>query len=98
MILRGADMPALWQRIFGDGGKGRFNATYVSPGKVRTAQALAVGLSPRPGPTAPGLPDHLRDLGRARLSAATALTPRCRSQARPAADVAARLVTATSRR
>ncbi|MGH6884891.1 MAG: ribbon-helix-helix domain-containing protein [Geminicoccales bacterium] len=49
MILRGADMPALWQRIFGDGGKGRFNATYVSPGKVRTAQALAVGLSPRPG-------------------------------------------------
>src|ERR687891_1977503 len=31
MILRGADMPALWQRIFGDGGKGRFNATYVSP-------------------------------------------------------------------
>ncbi|MGH6901692.1 MAG: ribbon-helix-helix domain-containing protein [Geminicoccaceae bacterium] len=49
MILRGADMPALWQRIFGDGGKGRFNATYVSPGKVRTAQALAIGLSPRPG-------------------------------------------------
>jgi predicted DNA-binding ribbon-helix-helix protein len=49
MILRGADMPALWQRIFGDGGKGRFNATYVSPGKVRTAQALAVGLSPRAG-------------------------------------------------
>jgi predicted DNA-binding ribbon-helix-helix protein len=52
MILRGADMPALWQRIFGDGGKGRFNATYVSPGKVRTAQALAVGLSPRPGANA----------------------------------------------
>jgi predicted DNA-binding ribbon-helix-helix protein len=49
MILRGPDMPALWQRIFGDGGKGRFNATYVSPGKVRTAQALAVGLSPRAG-------------------------------------------------
>jgi len=49
MILRGADMPGLWQRIFGDGGKGRFNATYVSPGKVRTAQALAVGLSPRTG-------------------------------------------------
>jgi predicted DNA-binding ribbon-helix-helix protein len=52
MILRGADMPALWQRIFGDGGKGRFNATYVSPGKVRTAQALAVGLSPRPAGSA----------------------------------------------
>jgi len=52
MILRGADMPGLWQRIFGDGGKGRFNATYVSPGKVRTAQALAVGLSPRTGANA----------------------------------------------
>ena len=52
MILRGADMPALWQRIFGDGGKGRFNATYVSPGKVRTAQALAVGLTPRAGANA----------------------------------------------
>jgi predicted DNA-binding ribbon-helix-helix protein len=52
MILRGADMPALWQRIFGDGGKGRFNATYVSPGKVRTAQALAIGLSPQAGPNA----------------------------------------------
>jgi predicted DNA-binding ribbon-helix-helix protein len=52
MILRGADMPALWQRIFGDGGRGRFNATYVSPGKVRTAQALAVGLSPRAGANA----------------------------------------------
>ena len=50
MILRGADMPALWQRVFGDGGKGRFNATYVSPGKVRTAQALAIGLSPQAGP------------------------------------------------
>jgi predicted DNA-binding ribbon-helix-helix protein len=49
MILRGAEMPALWQRIFGDGGKGRFNATYVSPGKVRTAQALAIGLSPQAG-------------------------------------------------
>ena len=49
MILRGPDMPGLWQRIFGDGGKGRFNATYVSPGKVRTAQALAIGLSPRAG-------------------------------------------------
>jgi predicted DNA-binding ribbon-helix-helix protein len=46
MILRGAEMSALWQRVFGDGGKGRFNATYVSPGKVRTAQALAIGLSP----------------------------------------------------
>jgi predicted DNA-binding ribbon-helix-helix protein len=50
MILRGAEMQALWQRVFGDGGKGRVNATYVSPGKVRTAQALAIGLSPQPGP------------------------------------------------
>jgi predicted DNA-binding ribbon-helix-helix protein len=47
MILRGQSMPGLWERIFGEaGGRGRFNATYVSPGKVRTAQALAVGLSP----------------------------------------------------
>jgi hypothetical protein len=47
MILRGQSMPGLWERIFGDaGGRGRFNATYVSPGKVRTAQALAIGLSP----------------------------------------------------
>jgi predicted DNA-binding ribbon-helix-helix protein len=50
MILRGAEMQTLWQRVFGDGGKGRFNATYVSPGKVRTAQALAIGLSPQAGP------------------------------------------------
>ena len=52
MILRGQSMPALWERIFGDGGgRGRFNATYVSPGKVRTAQALAIGLSPTGGAT-----------------------------------------------
>jgi hypothetical protein len=39
-------MPQVWQRVFGDpGAKAKFNATYVSPGKVRTAQALAVGLS-----------------------------------------------------
>jgi hypothetical protein len=51
MILRGQSMPALWERIFGDaGGRGRFNATYVSPGKVRTAQALAISLSATPGP------------------------------------------------
>ena len=46
MIMRGPCMPELWQRIFnGTGHKARFNATYVSPGKVRTAQALAIGLS-----------------------------------------------------
>jgi predicted DNA-binding ribbon-helix-helix protein len=46
MILRGPGMPQVWQRVFGDpGAKAKFNATYVSPGKVRTAQALAVGLS-----------------------------------------------------
>jgi hypothetical protein len=32
--------------------KGRFNATYVSPGKVRTAQALAIGLSAADGASA----------------------------------------------
>ncbi len=46
MIMRGPCMPDLWQRVFdGASGKARFNATYVSPGKVRTAQALAIGLS-----------------------------------------------------
>jgi len=46
MITRGPCMPELWQRIFGGAAqKARFNATYVSPGKVRTAQALAIGLS-----------------------------------------------------
>ena len=51
MILRGQGMPGLWERIFGEaGGRGRFNATYVSPGKVRTAQAVAISLSPTAGP------------------------------------------------
>ncbi len=46
MITRGPCMPELWQRVFGGAAhKARFNATYVSPGKVRTAQALAIGLS-----------------------------------------------------
>jgi len=46
MILRGAGMQEMWRRIFHEpGADGRFNATYVSPGKVRTAQALAVGLA-----------------------------------------------------
>jgi predicted DNA-binding ribbon-helix-helix protein len=46
MITRGPCMPELWQRVFdGMAHKARFNATYVSPGKVRTAQALAIGLS-----------------------------------------------------
>ena len=50
MILRGPGMPQLWQRVFGDGGvKGKFNATYVSPGKVRTAHAVAISLSPAVG-------------------------------------------------
>jgi predicted DNA-binding ribbon-helix-helix protein len=46
MITRGPCMAELWQRVFGGTAhKARFNATYVSPGKVRTAQALAIGLS-----------------------------------------------------
>lgn len=49
MILRGAGMTDLWRRVFSEQrGQGRFNATYVSPGKVRTAHAVAVGLSNRP--------------------------------------------------
>lgn len=50
MILRGASMQDLWRRAFADPpGSGRFNATYVSPGKVRSARAVAVGLSAAPG-------------------------------------------------
>ena len=55
MITRGPSMPELWQRVFGGAShKGRFNATYVSPGKVRTAQALAIGLSAVDGSSASG--------------------------------------------
>lgn len=50
MILRGPSMQDLWRRSFAEPpGSGRFNATYVSPGKVRTAHALAVGLSASSG-------------------------------------------------
>jgi len=50
MILRGAGMTDLWRRVFADPpGGGRFNVTYVSPGKVRSAQAVAIGLSGLPG-------------------------------------------------
>ena len=52
MITRGPCMTELWQRVFaGNAYKARFNATYVSPGKVRTAQALAIGLSTVNGTT-----------------------------------------------
>lgn len=50
MILRGTGLQDMWRRVFADPpGSGKFNATYVSPGKVRSAQALAVGLSSAPG-------------------------------------------------
>lgn len=50
MILRGSSMQDLWRRAFADPpGGGRFNATYVSPGKVRSAHAVAIGLSAEPG-------------------------------------------------
>jgi predicted DNA-binding ribbon-helix-helix protein len=46
MILRGQGLKDLWAGL-GDGRllRAGFNATYVSPGKVRTAQAMAVALS-----------------------------------------------------
>ena len=46
MILRGPGMREMWTNLL-DGRMARagFNATYVSPGKVRTSQALAVALS-----------------------------------------------------
>ncbi|MFO1038193.1 MAG: ribbon-helix-helix domain-containing protein [Geminicoccaceae bacterium] len=45
MILRGNNMREMWTGL-GDGRLPRtaFNATYVSPGRVRTAQAIAVAL------------------------------------------------------
>lgn len=46
MILRGPSMREMWTRLFeGRAVRGSFNATYVSPGKVRTAQAQAVALA-----------------------------------------------------
>lgn len=46
MILRGPGMRDMWNTLL-DGRMARagFNATYVSPGKVRTAQATAVALA-----------------------------------------------------
>lgn len=45
MILRGPAMATLWDRAFANPGREeKFNATYVSPGRVRTAQALALAL------------------------------------------------------
>lgn len=45
MILRGPNMKEMWSSLI-DGRLGRagFNATYVSPGKVRTSQAIALAL------------------------------------------------------
>ncbi len=56
MILRGPGMRDMWTSLL-DGRMARagFNATYVSPGKVRTAQAIAVALSaPSVDPTRRG--------------------------------------------
>jgi predicted DNA-binding ribbon-helix-helix protein len=46
MILRGQNLNEMWATI-ADGrlSRGALNATYVSPGKVRTAQATALGLA-----------------------------------------------------
>ena len=46
MILRGPGMRDMWSNLL-DGRMARagFNATYVSPGKVRTSQAIAIALS-----------------------------------------------------
>jgi predicted DNA-binding ribbon-helix-helix protein len=50
MILRAPAMASLWERAFAQPGREeKFNATYVSPGRVRTAQALALGLAAPPG-------------------------------------------------
>ena len=46
MILRGQGLKEMWAAL-ADGrlARGGFNATYVSPGKVRTSQAVAVSLT-----------------------------------------------------
>lgn len=46
MILRGPGLKDMWNNLL-DGRVARagFNATYVSPGKVRTSQAIAIALS-----------------------------------------------------
>ncbi|MFW5680476.1 MAG: ribbon-helix-helix domain-containing protein [Pseudomonadota bacterium] len=46
MILRGRGLEDAWKALFaGKGPRVQFNATYLSPGKVRAAQALAVPLA-----------------------------------------------------
>ncbi|HWL69221.1 MAG TPA: ribbon-helix-helix domain-containing protein [Geminicoccus sp.] len=47
MILRAPNLKEMWAQLStGVSQRGSFSATYVSPGRVRTAQALAVALSP----------------------------------------------------
>lgn len=54
MILRGTSMREMWAALAeGRLARASFNATYVSPGKVRTSQAVALGLA---GNVAPGQP------------------------------------------
>ncbi len=46
MILRAPGIREMWEGLLqGRLGRGSFSATYVSPGKVRTSHAIAVGLS-----------------------------------------------------
>jgi predicted DNA-binding ribbon-helix-helix protein len=50
MILRGPGMKEMWGSLQeGRLARAGFNATYVSPGKVRTSQALALALSANAG-------------------------------------------------
>ena len=47
MILRAPNLKEMWSQLAsGVTQRGSFSATYVSPGRVRTAQAVAVALSP----------------------------------------------------
>lgn len=55
MILRGRALSEAWRNLFeGRSSRVHFNATYLSPGKVRTAQAVAVPLAPQTGAEATG--------------------------------------------
>jgi len=45
MILRGPNIKEMWASLLeGRLGRASFNATYVSPGRVRTSQAIAIAL------------------------------------------------------
>ena len=69
MILRGHGMKEMWARLMeGRLPRGLFNATYVSPGKVRTSRRSR-WRSPAARPAAAAALHHVRDHRRPRVAA-----------------------------